>query len=55
MNIPKFYDKLYDWLLRVGPKLLLAVLIFIVAQFLIRLLLLKPFRAGDTIIAQVRG
>jgi len=38
MNIPKFYDKLYDWMLRVGPKILLALLVFIAAQILIRLL-----------------
>ena len=38
MDIPKFYDKVYDWILRVGPKLLLAVLVFIAAQLLIRLL-----------------
>jgi small conductance mechanosensitive channel len=38
MNIPKFYDKLYDWVLRVGPKILLAILVFVAAQILIRLL-----------------
>ncbi|MBS1661921.1 MAG: mechanosensitive ion channel family protein [Bacteroidetes bacterium] len=38
MDTTKFYDKAYDWMLRVGPKILLAVVIFVVAQLLIRLL-----------------
>jgi len=38
MDIEKFYDKFYDWILRVGPKILLALLVFIAAQILIRLL-----------------
>ncbi len=38
MDTTKFYDKAYDWILRVGPKILLAILIFIAAQLLIRLL-----------------
>jgi small conductance mechanosensitive channel len=38
MDIAKFYDKFYDWILRVGPKLLLALLVFVAAQVLIRLL-----------------
>jgi small conductance mechanosensitive channel len=36
MDIPKFYNKLYDWVLRVGPKILLAILVFVAAQLLIR-------------------
>jgi small conductance mechanosensitive channel len=35
---PKFIDKAYDWLLRVGPKILLGIIIFIIAQVLIRLI-----------------
>jgi small conductance mechanosensitive channel len=35
---PKFYDKLYDWILRQGPKILLGIIVFIVAQILIRLI-----------------
>ena len=38
MDASKFYDKVYDWLLRVGPKILLAIVVFVVAQVLIRLL-----------------
>jgi small conductance mechanosensitive channel len=35
---PKFIDKAYDWILRVGPKILLGIVIFIIAQVLIRLI-----------------
>jgi small conductance mechanosensitive channel len=38
MNAVKFYDKIYDWILRVGPKILVAIIVFIIAQILIRLL-----------------
>lgn len=38
MDTHKFYDKAYDWVLRVGPKILMAIVIFVVAQLLIRLL-----------------
>ncbi len=38
MDLTKFYDHAYEWILRVGPKLLLAIVIFAAAQFLIRLL-----------------
>jgi small conductance mechanosensitive channel len=38
MNLTKFYDKAYDWILLEGPKILIGILIFIAAQFLIRLL-----------------
>src|SRR6202012_3892135 len=38
MNLAKFYDKAYDWVLRVGPRILIALLIFIAAQLLIRML-----------------
>ena len=38
MDTAKLYDKAYEWMLRVGPKILLAILIFIAAQLLIRLL-----------------
>jgi len=38
MPNPKFIDKAYDWILAEGPKILLALLIFVIAQFLIRLL-----------------
>jgi small conductance mechanosensitive channel len=38
MNLSKFYDKAYDWILLEGPKILVGILLFIAAQFLIRLL-----------------
>lgn len=38
MDLTKFYDHAYEWILRVGPKLILAIVIFAAAQFLIRLL-----------------
>ena len=38
MPNPKFIDKAYDWILAEGPKIILAIVIFIIAQFLIRLL-----------------
>jgi small conductance mechanosensitive channel len=38
MDTSKFYDKAYDWLLRVGPRIIFAIVIFILAQLLIRLL-----------------
>lgn len=34
----KFIDKAYDWILRVGPKIILGIVIFIIAQVLIRLI-----------------
>jgi small conductance mechanosensitive channel len=38
MNLGKFYDKAYTWILTQGPKLILAFVIFIIGQWLIRLL-----------------
>ncbi|HTI08668.1 MAG TPA: mechanosensitive ion channel family protein [Puia sp.] len=38
MNLEKFYDKAYAWILTSGPKLLLAIAIFIIGQWLIRIL-----------------
>lgn len=37
MNLDKFYDKAYTWILDHGPKLILAVLVFIIGQWLIRI------------------
>ena len=34
----KFLDKAYDWILRVGPKILLGIVVFILAQIIIRLI-----------------
>jgi len=34
----KFYDKVYNWLLTFGPRLLLAISIFIIGLWLIRML-----------------
>src|ERR1700748_802453 len=38
MNLSKFYDKAYDWILREGPKVIVAVIVFIACQLLIRML-----------------
>ena len=38
MNPAKFYDKAYTWILDNGPHLLLAILIFVIGQWLIRVL-----------------
>lgn len=38
MNLEKFYDKAYNWILDHGPKLILAILVFIIGQWLIRIL-----------------
>src|ERR1700754_1914057 len=38
MDLTKFYDHAYEWILRLGPKMILAIVIFAAAQFLIRLL-----------------
>lgn len=38
MDMAKFYDKAYDWILREGPKIILGIIVFIIAQFLIRLI-----------------
>jgi small conductance mechanosensitive channel len=36
MEIQKFYDKLWDWILNIGPKILLAIIIFAIGEWLIR-------------------
>lgn len=38
MNLEKFYDKAYNWILTSGPKLILAIFIFLLGQWLIKLL-----------------
>jgi len=38
MNLEKFYDKAYTWILTSGPKLIIAILIFLLGQWLIKLL-----------------
>lgn len=37
MNPEKLYDKAYDWLLMYGPKIVIAIVVFIAGQWLIRL------------------
>lgn len=39
MNIDKFYDHLYDWIIRFGPKFLVGITILIVGLWLISLLM----------------
>lgn len=38
MDSDKFYDKAWLWILTYGPKIVIAIIIFIVGQWLIRLL-----------------
>lgn len=39
MNIDKFYDHVYDWVIRFGPKLLVGLVVLFVGLWLISLLL----------------
>ena len=39
MNVQKFYDKAYDWLIRFGPRFLIGLLVLFVGLWLIRMLL----------------
>ncbi len=38
MDITKLYNKAYDWLLTVGPKLVIALVVLFVGEWLIHLL-----------------
>jgi small conductance mechanosensitive channel len=38
LNLEVFYDKAYDWILNFGPRIIIAVLVFILAQWIIRLI-----------------
>lgn len=38
MEWQKFYDKAYTWILTIGPRILIAIVIFIIGLWLIRLL-----------------
>lgn len=39
MNLNKFYDKAYDWLIRFGPRFLVGMLVLFVGLWLIKLVL----------------
>src|ERR1700744_3642947 len=39
MNLQKFYDKAYDWVIRFGPRFLVGMLVLFVGLWLIKLLL----------------
>lgn len=39
MNIQKFYDKAYDWLIRFGPRFLIGLLVLFIGLWFIRMLL----------------
>ncbi|MBS1525009.1 MAG: mechanosensitive ion channel family protein [Bacteroidetes bacterium] len=39
MNIDKFYDHVYDWLIRFGPKFLVGLLVLFVGLWLINMLM----------------
>jgi len=36
MNLEKFYDRIYSWILTVGPKLLIALLVMIIGFWFLR-------------------
>jgi len=38
MELHKFYDKAYSWILNVGPRLIVAIIFFILAQWLVKLI-----------------
>ncbi|MCU7552359.1 mechanosensitive ion channel [Chitinophagaceae bacterium LB-8] len=38
MNWEKFYDKAYGWILNVGPRLIIAIVVFFIGLWLIRIL-----------------
>lgn len=38
MDLNKFYDKAWDWIITVGPRILVALLVLIIGLWLIRLL-----------------
>lgn len=38
MEFDKFYDKAYTWILYVGPRLIIAILFFILAQWVIKVI-----------------
>lgn len=37
IDIDKLWDKFYDWLIATGPKIILAIVVFLIGQWLIRL------------------
>lgn len=39
MNLSKFYDKAYDWVIRFGPRFVIGLLVLFVGLWLIKLLL----------------
>ena len=39
MNITKFYDKAYDWLIRFGPRFVIGLLVLFIGLWLIKLVL----------------
>jgi len=45
MNIDKFYDHVYDWVIRFGPKFLVGMLVLFISLWLISLLM-KWSRSG---------
>jgi small conductance mechanosensitive channel len=38
MDMEKFYNKAYDWILNIGPRLLIAIIVVIVGFWLIRII-----------------
>lgn len=38
INVDKLYDKAYDWLITFGPRIIIAILVLLVGQWLIRII-----------------
>ena len=38
MKLDKFYDKVYDWILNIGPKIIIGIVILLIGLWLIRIL-----------------
>jgi small conductance mechanosensitive channel len=41
MKLDKFYDKVYDWILTIGPKIIIGIVILCIGLWLIRILRLR--------------
>src|ERR1700760_1151527 len=44
MNLTKFYDKAYDWVIRFGPRFVIGLLVLFVGLWLIKLVLNRSHR-----------
>jgi small conductance mechanosensitive channel len=44
MNINKFYDKAYDWIIRFGPRFIIGMIVLFIGLWLIKLVLNRSHR-----------